>query len=114
MSFYPNVAVFLLLAGLLPFAGRAPVGTDWFFIAVLGVVATALMHQLYFYALKRLPASVCGGFVALEPVYAILFAALLFAEPLTVTVGISGALIVGASMLMLAFGPTGQKEAGLH
>mgnify|MGYP003353173838 FL=1 len=66
------------------------------------MVATALMHQLYFFALKHLPASVCGGFVALEPVYAILFAALLFSDVVSPVVALSGALIVGASFLLLS------------
>ena len=69
--------------------------------AALGVVATALMHQLYFFALKHLPAAVCGGFVALEPVYAILFAALLFSDGIAPVTGLSGTLIVGASILLL-------------
>lgn len=59
------------------------------------------MHQLYFYALNRLSAATCGGFVALEPVYAILLAALFFGEPVTGWVAVSAALIVGASFALL-------------
>ena len=43
-----------------------------------------------------------GGFVALEPVYAILFAALLFSDVVSPVVALSGALIVGASFLLLS------------
>ncbi len=67
----------------------------------LGVVTTAVVHQLYFYALQRLPTSACNGFAALEPVYAILFAALFFKEQISLVVIVSGALIVGASILLL-------------
>jgi drug/metabolite transporter (DMT)-like permease len=101
LSLYQNIAVVLLLLPVLAFVPRAPHGADWAALAALGVVATALMHQLYFFALKRLPAAVCGGFVALEPVYAILFAALLFAEPVRPLVILSAALILGASFLLL-------------
>jgi drug/metabolite transporter (DMT)-like permease len=101
LSLYQNVAVVLLLVFALPFADRVPKVADWPIIAALGVIATALMHQLYFFSLKRLPAAVCGAFVALEPVYAIIFAAILFSEPLTGIVVLSGALIVGASLLLL-------------
>jgi len=101
LSFHQNivVAVFLLLAW--PVSPRLPQSADWAIIAGLGIVATAFMHQLYFYALRRLPASVCGGFVALEPVYAIVFAAILFDDPVTPMVVVSGVMIVGASLLLL-------------
>jgi drug/metabolite transporter (DMT)-like permease len=105
LSLYQNGAVALLLLPALAFAPRPPQGGDWLALAGLGVVATALMHQLYFYALRRLPAAVCGGFIALEPVYAILFAALLFAEAVTPLVAVSAALILGASFLLLFRGP---------
>ena len=101
LSLYQNLTVGLVLAGFLPFTRPMPHGLQWGVIAVLGVVATALMHQLYFFSLKRLSAAVCGGFVALEPVYAIVFAAILFAEPIGPMVIVSGVLIVGASMLLL-------------
>jgi drug/metabolite transporter (DMT)-like permease len=71
----------------------------------LGVIGTALTHQLYLFALRRLPASVCGGFVTLEPVYAILFAALLFGEQVQPMVLVSAALIIGASLLLLRNSP---------
>jgi drug/metabolite transporter (DMT)-like permease len=60
-------------------------------------VNTAVMLQLYLYALQRISASTCSGFVALEPVYAILLAALIFHEPVTLWI----VLIVGASLTLL-------------
>jgi drug/metabolite transporter (DMT)-like permease len=101
VSFYQNVTVFIVLLAFLPFS--SPFANDlreWTFLAVLGILTTAIMHQLYFYALKRLSASTCSGFIALEPVYAILFAGLFFGEPVTVVVVISGLLILIASFLM--------------
>ncbi|MBL7696503.1 MAG: DMT family transporter [Chitinophagaceae bacterium] len=102
VSFYQNIIVFVLLLPFLPFSAPLPdEPIEWLFLALLGIITTALMHQLYLYALKRLSASTCSGFVALEPVYAILFAALFFAEPVTATVIISGVLIFVASFLIL-------------
>jgi drug/metabolite transporter (DMT)-like permease len=92
----------LLLAPFLPFVSPTPASAnDWLLIAALGVVATALAHQLYFFALRRLPAAVCGSFVSLEPVYAIAMAAVLFGEPIGLVVVVSGVMIVGASSLLL-------------
>jgi drug/metabolite transporter (DMT)-like permease len=102
LSLVQNLIVALFLVPNLLFAAPMPLtGRDWLLIALLGVVATAGSHQLYFYALKRLPAAVCGAFVSLEPVYAILFAAVMFGEPLGLAVIASAALIVAASMLLL-------------
>jgi drug/metabolite transporter (DMT)-like permease len=64
-------------------------------------IGTALTHQLYLFALRRLPASVCGGFVTLEPVYAIVFAAMLFGDPVRPVLLISATLIISASLLLL-------------
>ncbi len=106
ISLLQNAVVFVLSAPCLFFAAPQPShAAEWLWLILLGVVTTALMHQLYFYALKRLSASTCSGFVALEPVYAILFAAMIFQEPLTPWVGASALLIVGASFVLLKMEP---------
>ncbi|WHZ13624.1 MAG: hypothetical protein OJF52_000457 [Nitrospira sp.] len=102
VSFIQNLVVALSLTPILAFSSQAPKTiTDWFCLMLLGVVTTALMHQLYLFALKRLSATTCSGFIALEPVYAIVFAAVFFGEPLTLWVVVSGALIIGASVVLL-------------
>ncbi len=101
VSMYQNVVIAVLfLPLLLVVNGPSPHGTDWFWLFLLGTLSTGLMHQLYFYALRRIAASTCGGFLALEPVYAILFAAYFFHEPISPLIAISGPLIVGASMVL--------------
>jgi drug/metabolite transporter (DMT)-like permease len=103
VSFFQNLTVFVVLLPFLPFSTPIPSEiVEWTFLVLLGVVTTALMHQLYFYALKRLSASTCSGFVALEPVYAIFFAAIFFSEPVTITVVVSGLLILLASFLLFS------------
>ena len=103
VSFFQNAVVFFVLLPFLPFSAPIPnEARQWIFLVLLGVVTTALMHQLYFYALKRLSASTCSGFVSLEPVYAILFAAILFSEPVTLTVVASGLLILIASFFLFS------------
>jgi drug/metabolite transporter (DMT)-like permease len=102
ISFYQNAAAFLWFAPTLLFATPAPAsGFDWLCLAALGVINTALMFQLYLYALKRISATTCSGFIALEPVYAIIFAGLLFQEPITPWIIVSIFLIVGASLALL-------------
>jgi drug/metabolite transporter (DMT)-like permease len=102
LSLYQNAAAALALTPFLPFAPPMPTHLqDWIWLALLGIVNTAVMLQLYLYALQRISASTCSGFVALEPVYAILLAALFFHEPITVWIALSAALIVGASLTLL-------------
>jgi len=74
---------------------------EWLSLMALGVFNTAVMLLLYLYALKRISANTCSGFVALEPVYAIVFAALLFNEPVTSWIVVSIILIIGASLTLL-------------
>jgi len=104
ISFVQNTVVAIALIPCLILATPAPAHvSDWAWLILLGVLNTALMHQLYFYALKRLSASTCSGFVALEPVYAILFAAYFFGEPITLWTALSSFLIVGASFALLRY-----------
>ncbi|AFY00316.1 DMT family transporter [Bdellovibrio bacteriovorus] len=102
ISFVQNIVVVVSMLPFLGFMGPAPErGSDWMWLVVLGVVTTALMHQLYLFALSRLSAKTCSGFIALEPVYAIAFAAILFGQPITLWVVVSGLMIIGASLALL-------------
>jgi drug/metabolite transporter (DMT)-like permease len=65
-----------------------------------GAVNTALASQLYLYSLRHLSASSCGAFVAMEPIYAISFAAILFHEPISMRTAVGGVVILGASYLL--------------
>ncbi len=102
ISFCRNGIVFALLTPTLFFANPMPARpVEWLSLMALGVFNTAIMLRLYLYALKRISANTCSGFVALEPVYAIIFAALLFNEPVTRWIVVSIVLIVGASLTLL-------------
>jgi drug/metabolite transporter (DMT)-like permease len=83
----------------LPFAltGLAQVGAlDWLWIALLGVFCTALSHYLLVASLTVLKARSAGIIIALEPIYAILFAALLFAQYPSLRAILGGVLMIGA------------------
>jgi drug/metabolite transporter (DMT)-like permease len=101
VSFWQNCVVALALAPLLGSALPAPqTASHWGYLLLLGIVTTALMHQLYFYALARLEASTCSGFVALEPIYAIVLAGYFFGEAVAMQAIVSGLLILGASFML--------------
>lgn len=69
---------------------------DWVWLAMLGVFCTALSHALLVSSLSRLKARSAGIVIALEPIYAIFFAALLFAQYPSLRALAGGALIICA------------------
>lgn len=69
---------------------------NWLWIALLGVFCTALSHYLLVSSLTTLNARSAGIVIALEPIYAIFFAAVLFAQYPSVRALFGGALMIGA------------------
>lgn len=69
---------------------------DWVWLALLGVFCTALSHYLLVSSLMTLQARSAGIVIALEPVYAIAFAAILFAQYPGVRALLGGAIMIGA------------------
>ncbi|MDQ8030691.1 EamA family transporter [Bordetella genomosp. 1] len=93
---WQNAIVALIV---LPFAvGQLPAlsGMDWLWIALLGVFCTGLSHFLFVSSLTKLNARSAGLVIALEPVYAIGFAWVLFAQEPTARMLAGAALIVAA------------------
>lgn len=93
---WQNAIVALIV---LPFAvGQLPAlsGMDWLWIALLGVFCTGLSHFLFVSSLTKLNARSAGLVIALEPVYAISFAWVLFAQEPTARMLAGAALIVAA------------------
>src|SRR5690606_299245 len=69
---------------------------DWVWLAVLGVMCTALSHFLLVSSLMVLQARSAGIVLALEPVYAIVFAAVLFAQYPSMRAVLGGVLMISA------------------
>lgn len=83
-------------------SGPIPAAADvWLGFLVLGLGNTAVGLALYGIALGHLDATTCSAFVALEPVYAIALAGLLFGDSVPPTTVVAGTLIVTASLLTL-------------
>lgn len=89
----------IVVALTLPFAASAVSSLsalDWFWLALLGIFCTGLSHYLFVSSLTRLNARTAGLVIALEPVYAVGFAWILFAQQPSVRMLFGGALIVAA------------------
>lgn len=70
--------------------------SSWLWLAILGIVCTGLSHSLFVYSLKRLRVSMAGLVVALEPVYAIAAAWVLFSQTPAPRTLLGGVVIVGS------------------
>jgi drug/metabolite transporter (DMT)-like permease len=95
---WQNLAVVLLT---LPFAWNefATIGAmSWLWLALLGVFCTGLSHYLFVSSLTRLNARTAGLVIALEPVYAIAFAWVLFGQEPGVRTMLGALLILAASV----------------
>ena len=91
-----NVVVALVMAVLaIPLLPELSL-TSWWWLAVLGVFCTGLSHSLFVSSLKRLRVNIAGLVIALEPVYAIAAAWLLFTEVPALRTILGGLIIVGA------------------
>lgn len=91
-----NIVVVL---ALLPFAvGQLPelAAIDILWIALLGIFCTGLSHYLFVSSLSKLTARSAGLVIALEPVYAIGFAWLLFSQEPSLRMMAGALLIVSA------------------
>lgn len=91
-----NIVVVLVM---LPFAASqlpALAAIDVLWVALLGIFCTGLSHYLFVSSLTKLNARSAGLVIALEPVYAIGFAWVLFSQEPSLRMMAGGALIVMA------------------
>jgi len=91
-----NVIVMLLMAAWALPAISALSPLSWFWLALLGIFCTGLSHSLFVFSLARMRVNVAGLVIALEPVYAIAAAWLLFQETPSLRTIAGGLIIVSA------------------
>ena len=85
---------------------------DWLYLAVLGVLCTAITTVFSYTAMKVLSAYSTSIVINLEPVYGILLAVLFFPESETMSsnIYIGGALILGAAFIEPLFSSKKETE----
>ena len=103
-ALWQNLTIALCLLPLAAPQLPAMAPLDWLWLGLLGVLCTGLAHSLFVSSLRVLKARTAAVVFAMEPVYGIGFAWLLFAEvPGLRTLG-GGALIVLATFLSARLG----------
>ncbi len=87
---------------LLPFAGSALPSVpamDWLWIGLLGIFCTGVAHSLFVASLAVIKARTAAVVFAMEPIYGIAVAWLVFAETPTLHMLLGGVLIIFAIVL---------------
>lgn len=96
------VAALVLLPGLLLSNGfnlsEVPAGS-WLLIVVLGIVHTGIAYFLYFTAMKDLKSQSIAILSYIDPISAVIFAAIFLEEAITISQIIGGVLILGSAFL---------------
>ncbi len=82
---------------------------EWGAVALLGVVFTGLSTLVYVLLLRHVTAQAAGVLTFLEPVAAVLLAAAIVDEPLSVEVVVGGALVLLAGVAVVLLEPTGRR-----
>lgn len=98
VAFWQNLVVMLLCLPLGLGGMFALSGDSLLWLAVLGIMCTALSHFLFVHSLRSITARSAGLIIALEPVYAIAFAMILFNEQPTLRMALGAVLIIAAAV----------------
>lgn len=98
-AMWQNLTIALCLLPLATPALPQLAPLDWLWIALLGALCTALAHSLFVASLRVLKARTAAVVFAMEPVYAIALAWLLFTEQPGLQTLAGGVLIVLATFL---------------
>ena len=98
-ALYQNLTVLLVFLPLAWPTLPSVQAQDWLWMAMLGIFCTGLAHSLFVASLRVLKARTTAVIFALEPIYGIAFAWLLFSEVPTLRMLAGGLLIVSAIFL---------------
>jgi drug/metabolite transporter (DMT)-like permease len=104
----------VVAACLLPFAGpelSKVAALDWLWISLLGILCTGLAHSLFVASLAVIKARTAAVVFAMEPVYGITFAWLLFAEQPTLRMLAGGVLIIVAIVVSSRLGAKNSESS---
>ena len=99
IAFYQNLFAWLSLLAIAPLATVRLDPRDIGLLLVLGVLCTAVAHTLFIESLALLRTQTASVISSLEPVYGIVFAALLLGETPAPRTLAGGALIIAATLV---------------
>lgn len=94
-----SAALLTLPFALAQWPARPIPAASWFSAAMLGVLCTGFAFVMYYRLIARIGAARASTVTYLIPVFGVAWAWLLLDEPLTLTMGVAGAMILGSVAL---------------
>lgn len=94
-----NSYAFLFLLPFVLYLNPALTGRDLLLLVVLGVFCTAIAHSLFVSSLRAVRTLTASLVALLEPVYGIVFAALVYHEKISLRMSIGGILILSGALI---------------
>jgi drug/metabolite transporter (DMT)-like permease len=73
---------------------------SWWAIGYLVIIGSVLTFIAFIYALQRLPPEISSIYAYINPIVAVLFGAIIFGEPLTLSIAIGGTVTLGGLYLV--------------
>ena len=118
VSIYTVAGLFILALSFGRVAACTQMGPrPWIYVAVSGVLSIALSHVLYYFAIKRIGATIPSLVLLLQPVIVLAISSVVFDERLNTHQWIFGAvLLAGSALAVLAqrrLNSTNRGENGL-
>jgi drug/metabolite transporter (DMT)-like permease len=101
LALWQQACVALVLLPVMIYGGTWPDAATWGWLVVLGLACTTLPQILLIHALKFMRAHLVAVATALEPVYGILFAAVLLNEIPDLRTLAGGTIVIGAVVLAM-------------
>jgi drug/metabolite transporter, DME family len=100
---YPLVVYLIKDHSLISFSLNWPLKV-WIYIILFNLFTQVLGHLLFFYGLKKVPATAAGVILLLEPVVAAILAALFLGQALTWNIIVGGIIILMANYIVIVNG----------
>lgn len=101
VAFHQNAWAALFLLPVIVISPLTLDNNEFLGLLILGVIFTALSHSLFNFSLKSISGQIASVAVSLEPVYGIVAAYLLLAEPLTFAAILGCAVVIATNIWAL-------------
>ena len=99
-----SMTFYLIVTGQFSIFSMLPIGFDWIYIFILGVICTAIAFLLGIEVLKKLSPFTVSITTNLEPIYGVILALFIFGETEIMSIEFYlGALIILMTILLNAY-----------
>lgn len=97
---YPFLSLFIKDPSIMDISPNMP-PVMWFYLGLFSIFIIILPNILYFRSARKVPASVGGIILLLEPLVAAVLAAVFLGQPITVNIVVGGALILASNYIVI-------------